>query len=121
MQNLVNDLLEYSWISSRADPFNPTFYEELVEKVLHNLYFQIQESNSVIKIEFLPVVSADLGQLSMVFQNLIENAIKFKRDVPPFIHISFKKIDGRWLAVRDSTASTAMEPLCNKGTPPPRI
>jgi PAS domain S-box-containing protein len=103
MQDLVSDLLEYSRVTSRAEPFVPTFCKEVVEKVLHNLYFQIQESNAVIKIESLPVVSADPGQLSMVFQNLIGNAIKFRRDEPPYIHISAEKIDGMWkFAVTDN-------------------
>jgi PAS domain S-box-containing protein len=103
MENLVGDLLEYSRISSRAEPFNPTFCEEVVEKVLQNLYFQIQESNAVIKTESLPVVSADPAQLSMVFQNLIGNAIKFRRNEPPYIHISSEKVDGMWkFAITDN-------------------
>jgi PAS domain S-box-containing protein len=103
MQDLVSDLLEYSRISSKVEPFKPTFCEEVVEKVLHNLYFQIQESNAAITVESLPVVSADPGQLSMVFQNLIGNAIKFRRDDPPYIHISSEKLDGMWkFAVTDN-------------------
>jgi len=53
--------------------------------------------------ESLPVINADSGQLSMVFQNLIGNAIKFRNDEPPFIHISSEKLDGMWkFAVTDN-------------------
>jgi chemotaxis family two-component system sensor kinase Cph1 len=49
------------------------------------------------------VVSADPAQLSMVFQNLIGNAIKFRRNEPPYIHISSEKVDGMWkFAITDN-------------------
>jgi PAS domain S-box-containing protein len=103
MQDLVSDLLEYSRVSSRAEPFLPTFSEEVVKKVLHILHFQIQESNATIQLEFLPVVHADPDQLSLVFQNLIGNAIKFRKDEPPYIHISAEKLDAMWrFAVTDN-------------------
>jgi chemotaxis family two-component system sensor kinase Cph1 len=74
-----------------------------MEKILHNLYFQIQESNAVITMDPLPVVSADPAQLSMVFQNLIGNAIKFRGNDPPSIHISSERADGMWrFAVTDN-------------------
>jgi PAS domain S-box-containing protein len=103
MVDLVNDLLEFSRVTSRGKPPLPTSCDEVVEEILHNLYFQIQESNAVITLDSLPVVSADPAQLSMVFQNLIGNAIKFRRNDPPAIHISSEKVDGMWrFAVTDN-------------------
>jgi len=103
MQGLIQDLLEYSRVNTRGEAFEPVDSEQVVDKVLHNLYFQIQENNAVIHTESLPVVNADPAQLSMVFQNLISNAIKFRGDEPPYIHISAEKTDHTWkYAVQDN-------------------
>ncbi len=103
MQALVNDLLEYSRVSTRATPFQPTDSEGVVDRVMQNLFFAIQESNSTIETTPLPKVNADPGQLGMVFQNLIANAIKFHREEPPYIHISAEKSGSMWrFAVRDN-------------------
>ncbi len=103
MQALVSDLLEYSRVNTRATPFQPINSEEVVDRVIQNLFFTIQESNATIETTSLPTVNADAGQLGMVFQNLIANAIKFHRDEPPYIHISAEKSGYMWtFAVRDN-------------------
>ncbi|MDD1673499.1 MAG: ATP-binding protein [Methanomicrobiales archaeon] len=103
MQSLISDLLDYSRVNTRAKPFEPTNCEDVVEKVMQNLFFVIQESNATIETTPLPVLNADPTQLEMVFQNLISNAIKFRRDEPPFIHISAERSGDIWtFAVRDN-------------------
>jgi PAS domain S-box-containing protein len=103
MQTLISDLLDYSRISTRAEPFQPTDCEQVMDKVLQSLFYTIQESNSVIESTPLPLVNADPAQIGLVFQNLIANAIKFRRDEPPYIHISAEKINHYWkFAVRDN-------------------
>jgi PAS domain S-box-containing protein len=103
MQALVNDLLEYSRVNTRAEPFRSTRCDEVLEKALQNLQFAIDETRAVIKSTHLPVLTVDPEQLRMVFQNLISNAIKFRRDEPPFIQISTEKIPGMWkFAVQDN-------------------
>ncbi|MDD1677712.1 MAG: PAS domain S-box protein [Methanomicrobiales archaeon] len=103
MQGLVSDLLEYSRINTRAMPSQPTDSEEVVDRVMQNLFFTIQESNATIETGSLPMVNVDPNQLGLVFQNLIANAIKFRRDEPPYIHISAEKSGFMWkFAVRDN-------------------
>jgi PAS domain S-box-containing protein len=103
MQELVQDLLEYSRVNTRGAPFQPTNSEDVVDRVIQNLFFTIQESNTIIETTSLPMVNADPGQLGMVFQNLIANSIKFHRDDPPFIHISAEQSGSMWMfAVRDN-------------------
>ena len=63
----------------------------------------IAESNAHVTHDQLPTVMADAAQLSRIFQNLIANAIKYRRDCPPEIHVSAQR-DGSWwrFAVRDN-------------------
>jgi PAS domain S-box-containing protein len=103
MQTLISDLLDYSRISTRAEPFQPMDCEQVMDKVLQSLFYTIQESNAFIESTPLPLINADPAQISLVFQNLIANAIKFRRDEPPYIHISAEKINHHWkFAVRDN-------------------
>jgi PAS domain S-box-containing protein len=104
MQALVQDLLEYSRVNTRGQAFEPVVCEEIVERVTRNLQSQIQESDAVIITDPLPRVMADPSQIYLVFQNLIANAIKFRREnIQPHIRISAERADGMWkFAVRDN-------------------
>jgi PAS domain S-box-containing protein len=103
MQALILDLLEYSRVSTRGEIFRPVECEAIAEQAIRNLQAPIQESNAVIIIDPLPVVRGDSSQLALVFQNLIGNAIKFRKiDVLPHIQISCEKNDNMWkFAVQD--------------------
>ena len=87
MQILINDLLNYSRLSSRGQPFVPVDCSAVLEQVLINLQVAIAESNAIIIYDTLPQVMADATQLTQVFQNLIANAIKFCQNQQPRIHI----------------------------------
>jgi PAS domain S-box-containing protein len=104
MQALVQDLLEYSRVHTRGRAFETVQCEEIVEKVIQNLHITIQETDAVIKSGPLPTVFADPTQLTLVFQNLIGNAIKFRRkDLQPHISISADKNNDWWtIAVKDN-------------------
>jgi len=88
MQTLINDLLTFSRVGTRGKPFEPTDCETVLEQVLTNLKMAIDESGALITHDALPTVMADESQQVQLFQNLIENAIKFRGDVVPRIHIS---------------------------------
>jgi PAS domain S-box-containing protein len=89
MQSLVQDLLEYSRVHTKGQEFVPVNCEDVVDRVIQNLHTTIQESDTVIKSGQLPTVLADPSQITLTFQNLIGNAIKFRRnDVQPHISIS---------------------------------
>jgi signal transduction histidine kinase len=103
MQRLIDDLLAYSRLSTEARPFAPTDFNAILEATLASLQMAIKESGAVITNQALPVVLADGTQLSMVFQNLIGNAIKFHGPAPPRVHIGVKKQGKAWeFSVRDN-------------------
>ena len=67
------------------------------------LYVQFEEAGARLTNEALPVVTADESQLVQVFQNLIGNALKYRRDVQPQIHVSAMQNAGEWVfAVTDN-------------------
>ncbi|MEH2015762.1 GAF domain-containing protein [Nostoc sp.] len=93
MQTLINDLLNYSRLSSRGQPFMLVDCNLVLEGAIANLQLAIAESKAVVTHETLPQVMADATQLTQVFQNLIANAIKFCQNQQPRIHIGVAKGD----------------------------
>lgn len=92
MQEMIRALLDLSRVETRGKEFAPTDCEALLTLVLQNLQLAIEESGAHITHDPMPTVLADETQLRQVFQNLIENAIKFRRpDEPPRIHISAQR------------------------------
>ncbi|MEH1840272.1 MAG: GAF domain-containing protein [Nostoc sp.] len=93
MQTLINDLLNYSRVSTRGQPFIPVNCSIVLEQAIANLQIAIMDSKAIITHDPLPEVMADATQLIQVFQNLIGNAIKFCRHQQPRIHIKVGKLD----------------------------
>lgn len=88
MEKLIKGLLEYSQVRFQATPFEKVDLNEIVKGVLEDLEIKIRETNAGIKTERLPVLEANPLQMRQLFQNLIGNAIKYKREaVPPLIKI----------------------------------
>jgi len=83
-------LLAYSRLGTRGKDFELTDCEAVFEQVIANLKTAIEESGAVMTYDALPAVMADDAQLGRLFQNLIENAIKFRNEAPPHIHVSAK-------------------------------
>jgi PAS domain S-box-containing protein len=103
MQNLINDLLDFSRVTTQAKEFQPTELEPIFKEVLSNLEVSITENKAIISHDSLPVVIADKTQIGQVFQNLINNAIKFQSENQPHINISVKTCKNQWLfAVKDN-------------------
>jgi light-regulated signal transduction histidine kinase (bacteriophytochrome) len=103
MKALINDLLAYSRVSTRGRPFAPTEVGPVLDQVLAGLHLVIAGNDAVITHDPLPTVPADEVQLAQLFQNLIENALKFRGEAPPRIHIGAKETDTGWqFAVRDN-------------------
>ena len=102
-QNMINGLLDFSRVQSRGMTFAQTDCEELLKDVMTNEKIAIRDSGAVITHDPLPVVWADAGQLIRIFQNLVENAIKFRGKEAPAIHISAERQDKYWVfSVRDN-------------------
>jgi light-regulated signal transduction histidine kinase (bacteriophytochrome) len=103
MQNLINDLLEFSRVTTKAREFEPTDLQSVLDRVLFDLDVSITENEASISYGSLPVVLADSVQFTQLFQNLISNAIKFRSEKTPKIEISAKKETDQWLfSVKDN-------------------
>ena len=103
MRQLIDDLLEYSRVTSQAKEFENVDLEKILDIVLQNLSIHIQENNITISHDALPIIYANQNQMVQVFQNLITNSIKFKGQKPPEIHISAQKGVKEWkFAVQDN-------------------
>lgn len=97
MQALINDLLEYSRVSTRAQTPQETDSGQLVSFVVQDLRHTLDKAKARVEFENLPVVDCDPIQLAMVFQNLIGNAIKFRKpEEPPVVKISAKRANQHW-------------------------
>jgi PAS domain S-box-containing protein len=103
MQRMINDLLTYSRVGTRGKPFEPTNCQAVLDQVLTNLKVAIEESGAVITQDPLPIVMADESQMAQLFQNLIDNAIKFRNKASPRVHISAEQREKEWVfSVRDN-------------------
>ena len=103
MQNLINDLLEFSRVTTRARDPVPMDSEFILDQVLSNLEVFIEENKPTVSHDPLPEVIADSTQLVQVFQNLIINGIKFHSEEAPKIHISAEKKESKWVfSVQDN-------------------
>lgn len=103
MQALIHDLLVYSRNGSEARPFAPTDTREVFDHALEALEDSIRNTGAEINHGDLPTVSGDRSQLVQLFQNLIDNGIKYRGDEPPKIHVTAEAKGGEWLfSVRDN-------------------
>ena len=92
MKNLIGGLLEYSRISTKMGEFQPIEIGLILNQTIDNLQYAIKENNAKIRYDKMPVVMGNEVRLQRVFQNLISNAIKFKKEESdPEIHISAVK------------------------------
>ena len=97
MRSLIEDLLSYSRVQTRAKPFEETNCSEVLKKVLDSLRLSLNETNAKISHNGLPTVKADPSQIAQVFQNLIDNSLKYKSSNPPTINIIAEKKENEWL------------------------
>lgn len=103
MQELINDLLIFSRVKSKAGEFKSVDLDNVIDEVLFNLEIAIEKNDTVITKEGLPVIFGDYSQMVQVFQNLIGNAIKYRSKKTPKIQIYSKKEDDYWLfSIKDN-------------------
>jgi signal transduction histidine kinase len=88
MQRLINDLLTYSRVGRRGESFVRLRLDDIVKASLTNLEAAIADAGATIDMSDLPEIMGDPTQLAQLFQNLIGNAIKFRRDDPPLVRIA---------------------------------
>ncbi|QDV43710.1 Phytochrome-like protein cph1 [Stieleria neptunia] len=103
MQQLINNLLDYSRVQSRGREMVAVDMHGVVDDAMKNLAVAIEEHDAVIQIDDLPRIKGDRGQLVQLFQNLIGNAIKFCGDDAPSLRIAAEREADRWrFSVRDN-------------------
>ncbi len=91
MQTFIRGLLAYSRIGTREIELKETDTAQSLDAALQNLALQIEKSGALITRDPLPVLRTDPSQLPHVFQNLIGNALKFRGEEPPLIHVSARR------------------------------
>ncbi len=79
MKTMIVDILTYSRLSTNADAFTPTDLNDIIADVLNDFDLLITEKKAVVRVDELPTIEVNRGQIRQVFQNLISNAIKFSR------------------------------------------
>lgn len=111
MQALINDLLAFSRVGTRGLPFEPVDTAKVVDRVLASLGPAIEESGARVTAGTLPVISGDAVQLDQVFQNLIANALKFRKpDVPPEVSVTARRGIEEWIfSISDNGIGIAPE------------
>jgi signal transduction histidine kinase len=103
MQAVIDDLLEYSRVQRDEKPAESADLAKLLDLVVANLTTEIEHSGAVITHDRLPTLAANASQMVQLFQNLIGNAIKFRRDEPPKIHVAAEPHNAEWrFAVSDN-------------------
>jgi len=88
MQTLINDILEFSKVSSQEEPFEDADLKEILNEVLSEMDVAIHEKNASIVVDDLPVLRVNAVLMRPLFSNIISNALKYsKKNTPPVIRI----------------------------------
>ena len=88
MRTLIDDLLTFSRVISRTEPFGPVDLNTVVREVLSDLEVRIEKSEATVHIGKLPTIEADATQMRQLLQNLIGNALKFHDpSAKPVVHV----------------------------------
>ena len=94
MQILINDLLTFSRVTTRAQPFVHVDLNDTAETVVSDLEVRLEQTKGEIAIGELPVIEADPTQIHQLLQNLIGNALKFHRpEVAPQVTVEGREVD----------------------------
>lgn len=109
-RGLVNDLLQLAQVTTRAKPFVTVDASEPLRLAMGDLRTSLEQSNARVSVEDLPTVVADPHQLRSVFQNLLENALKYRTESVPEIEVTAKRQGADWVfSIRDNGIGIAPE------------
>jgi two-component system, chemotaxis family, sensor kinase Cph1 len=103
MKTMIGDILAYSRVKTDERNFVSFSSEDTLKTALENMQVKIAESQANVRYENLPHITGNENQFVQLFQNLVSNAIKFRSEQPPEIHVSASRHNHEWLfAVRDN-------------------
>jgi PAS domain S-box-containing protein len=97
MKTLIDNLLEFSRLTSRGKPLEPVDLDAVLELAVKNLSKAIERTGAVVTHGTLPAVMGDSTQLVQLLQNLIGNAIKFCEGRAPKVHLEAQRRGGEWI------------------------
>jgi|GEM_PF-4737330 len=97
MKKLINDLLYFSRLSTEKGFIKEIDVAGILTKAVDNLHTLIEENKAIITNDILPNILVNETLLLQVFQNLISNAIKYRKDEQPKIHVSAKRKKNTWV------------------------
>jgi hypothetical protein len=93
MQQLINDLLVFSRVGRYGEDFEPVDLEEVLGQALRQVEAAVTEAKAVVTHDPLPVLDGDRSLLVQLFQNLVANAVKFRGEQPPRVHLTASRGD----------------------------
>jgi|GEM_PF-1137930 len=94
MQNLINDLLAYSRVTTKTQPFGPVDLAAVVKDVLSDLETRLEQTGGQVTIGELPTLAADATQMRQLLQNLIGNALKFHKEAEaPHVKVYSQRVE----------------------------
>ncbi|MEV4567002.1 ATP-binding protein [Nonomuraea sp. NPDC049419] len=96
MQLLINDLLDFSRVGRVTGERTVTEPDAALDRALDNLSATIEDTGATVTRDELPRVMGNHLQLTQLFQNLIENAVKFRSEEPPRVHIGVRRDGDMW-------------------------
>jgi len=103
MQGLIQDLLAYSRAGTNSKALREIASESALSHALANLRATVEESGAVVTHDHLPAITTDDTQLTLIFQNLVGNAIKYRGTLAPRVHVSAARNGNEWIfSVRDN-------------------
>jgi PAS domain S-box-containing protein len=103
LDNMIMDLLEYSRVTNKELEFTDVNTQEVLDNVIVNLRVLIDENDAQITQDPLPLIRGDKTHLMRIFQNLMENSLKYRREETPHIHISaLKEVNQFVFSIKDN-------------------
>lgn len=97
MEALINALLAYARVGMNAGDLKLSDCNDMVESAINNLQMEIEKNCAIVTHDQLPTLLADHIQIIQLFQNLIGNALKFRGEEPPHVHISAEHEEDEWV------------------------
>jgi signal transduction histidine kinase len=102
MQALIQGLLTYSRVTSRPEPFSSVSLTSLVQEVVSDLTVRIEQTGGRVEAGELPMIEASPYQIRQLFQNLLSNALKFRREEQPLIRVYGNRVNNpteQWVKI----------------------